>query len=412
MSKVICDVCGTTYPETASACPICGSAKNTTAQTAAGAQQEQEMSYTYVKGGRFSKSNVRKRNNSQELRRAPAEDDDDRGGSNKGLVIVIITLVLAIVVVLAYMGIRYIFPKDPQPSDPPRDTSGQTDPNGPTDPVNPGVPCTALELDKKTVEFTMAGSAHMLSVTADPADTTDPITFASADERIATVSKSGLITAVAGGETTITVTCGNITAECKVICSFGTPIGPTDPTRPDVVIPDGFVLKLNREDFTLSKESESWTLYKETDGVKASDITWVSDAPEIATVVDGKVTGVDYGDATIHATLGDQTVSCIVRVRFHASEVDPDRLKISHTDVTLKEGESFRLTLTTEEGVKVDVEWEVSEEGYVTINGSSITAAASTQEIDGKCVIVSATHEEKTYECVIRVWPKEEEKAE
>ena len=36
MSKVICDVCGTTYPETAQQCPICGCAKNTTAQTVAG----------------------------------------------------------------------------------------------------------------------------------------------------------------------------------------------------------------------------------------------------------------------------------------------------------------------------------------------------------------------------------------
>jgi rubrerythrin len=27
MSKVICDICGTTYPETADNCPICGYAQ-------------------------------------------------------------------------------------------------------------------------------------------------------------------------------------------------------------------------------------------------------------------------------------------------------------------------------------------------------------------------------------------------
>ena len=36
MSKIICDICGTTYPETASHCPICGCAKAGAAQTTAG----------------------------------------------------------------------------------------------------------------------------------------------------------------------------------------------------------------------------------------------------------------------------------------------------------------------------------------------------------------------------------------
>ena len=65
MNKIICDVCGTMYPENASQCPICGCAKpanaavtpeeGTSAENAAGA-------YVYTKGGRFSKNNVRKRN--------------------------------------------------------------------------------------------------------------------------------------------------------------------------------------------------------------------------------------------------------------------------------------------------------------------------------------------------------------
>ena len=28
MSKIICDICGTTYPETADCCPICGCSRN------------------------------------------------------------------------------------------------------------------------------------------------------------------------------------------------------------------------------------------------------------------------------------------------------------------------------------------------------------------------------------------------
>ena len=44
--KVICDVCGTTFPETATHCPICGCAKSPVAQTVAGddMQMNQESS--------------------------------------------------------------------------------------------------------------------------------------------------------------------------------------------------------------------------------------------------------------------------------------------------------------------------------------------------------------------------------
>ena len=74
MSKVICDICGTTYAETAAQCPICGCARTTTAQTMADSTQpsEDNGAYTYVKGGRFSKTNVRKRDKGSDLPRSTA----------------------------------------------------------------------------------------------------------------------------------------------------------------------------------------------------------------------------------------------------------------------------------------------------------------------------------------------------
>ena len=32
MSKIICDICGTTYPDTADCCPICGCSKDAAAE--------------------------------------------------------------------------------------------------------------------------------------------------------------------------------------------------------------------------------------------------------------------------------------------------------------------------------------------------------------------------------------------
>ena len=55
MNKIVCYVCGTSYPENATQCPICGYVQ--TAETSASAGSG-EGSYTYVIGGRFSKANV------------------------------------------------------------------------------------------------------------------------------------------------------------------------------------------------------------------------------------------------------------------------------------------------------------------------------------------------------------------
>ncbi len=427
MSKVICDVCGTTYPETASVCPICGCAKNTTEQTGADiAQGEESGAYTYVKGGRFSKANVRRRN--KKGKGTIAAQNADRESTNKGLVVVVLLLLIAIIAVLGYIGVRFLFPRtEPTPENPGiSQETGDKTPSSSTNPSAPvTVPCTSIELGGKTIQLTEAGMSWQLEVKIGPYNTTDKVAFVSSNEQVAIVRDAGIITdvdddgkliiaanitAVGGGEAIITVTCGEIKAECKIVCTFE-PVGPTtEPTVPEVTVPDGFELKLNRKDFTLTKAGESWTLFKETNGIKPSDITWTVDDPEVATVVDGKVTGVDYGDTTVHATIGDQTVSCTVRVRFQAPEPGTeteDALKMNKTDVTIKVGETFSLTLTDSEGVKMDVQWVASEEGFVTIDGSRITGAADT---DSAGIKITGTYEEKTYTCIVRVrTPKEEQ---
>jgi predicted nucleic acid-binding Zn-ribbon protein len=80
MEEYICDVCGTAFSETDSVCPVCGCAK-TAASHAAGETVEESG---YVKGGRFSKSNVRKRTRSTAVSNTaplvtdiPEVDDED-----------------------------------------------------------------------------------------------------------------------------------------------------------------------------------------------------------------------------------------------------------------------------------------------------------------------------------------------
>ncbi len=77
-------------------------------------------------------------------------------------------------------------------------------------------PCTGIKLDRDTLTIAR-GETATLTATVEPADTTDKVVWSSKDKTIATVDSNGKVSGVKVGETTITATCGNQTASCKVI---------------------------------------------------------------------------------------------------------------------------------------------------------------------------------------------------
>ena len=75
MSKIVCDICGTTYPDTEEQCPICGCAKDVTVSELADELLEQEVSSaapTAVFPGRKKKAPVYDEYDDDEY-----DDDDD-----------------------------------------------------------------------------------------------------------------------------------------------------------------------------------------------------------------------------------------------------------------------------------------------------------------------------------------------
>ena len=62
MSKIICEFCGTSYPEAATQCPICGCVRPANDDEFMDVLEEasQEHEYHFVKGGRFSAKNVKR----------------------------------------------------------------------------------------------------------------------------------------------------------------------------------------------------------------------------------------------------------------------------------------------------------------------------------------------------------------
>lgn len=320
MSKIICDVCGTSYPDTATQCPICGCVR-TPENKKISEDSNTTAGYTYVKGGRFSKSNVRKRmktGNSASVNvtknaKKPAQKAEKNG--ERGLVVAVIVLLLAIIAAVLYITFRFFLPAYISPEQPQTVTTQPTE----TEPVE--ISCEKISLDATTIAFSNVGDTATLTAEVTPADTTDTLEFVSADETVAKISYDGnkaTVTAVAEGKTMVVVTCGTLKVTCNVECVVEEATDATDVTDPSdtttATVPDGAKLEMNREDITLLTWNESWDLY--TGDIPAELISWTTDNAQVATIDNGVVKAVGVGMTTVYGEYNGQKVSCIIRCSF------------------------------------------------------------------------------------------------
>lgn len=330
MSKVICDICGTQYPESAEQCPICGYARTDFLKNAmddseledvAAAPQRQK-----VRGGRFSTNNVRKRNrtsrpaassNQSPKNNQQKQRNQKSNGStvvDKILNILLVIVILALLAVSAYIFIEYFMPNVLH--------GGYSGINGtPTatqavvETTEPSIPCTALNL-RKDYSNTLKniGDATLLNVEVTPQDTTDELKFESSDESVLVVSTQGRVTAVGKGEAVVTITCGQVKIDCKIVSE-----GPAETTEPVTEAPTEALpdvkLAIDKSDFTLSGTGSSYTLQLKCE-LKSNQVKWTSDNEKIAKIDEnGKVTAVGKGTTKVYAKYGEQVAECVVRCK-------------------------------------------------------------------------------------------------
>lgn len=181
------------------------------------------------------------------------------------------------------------------------------------------IPCTQLAVDAAELNFDEAGQSIQLQTAVMPADTTDRVIFSVDDANVVSVTQDGTITAKGPGEATVTVMCGSYTAYCSVYCGFGTEAIEPEEEEPAEEEPapadTGEPLAISAEDISFFEETEA-TILTLTGG-DGSTPEWESSDESVATVdQDGYVVAVSSGTAEISATVGDETVKCIVRCQF------------------------------------------------------------------------------------------------
>lgn len=357
MSKIICDVCGTKYPDSAEQCPICGCIRGAGNKLPAQMPEDEQIQLPerpHVRGGRFSKSNVRKRNrdlptyevekpiirdNPREQIEEEYEEFEPQEKSNVVVNILLVIVILALLAVSGYIFTKYLLPNVMQPEQT-VPTTAQTQPT-PTETeeptTEPRIPCTGLILDEAVALLERQGQQWLINVAVLPETTTDELQYTSSDENVVTVDADGVVTAVGEGNATITIVCGQQQTYCTVAVILSEEPQPTDapaaeetkapsteetaaPTTEETKAPEqentqlkDVKLTLKQSDVTFRANGQQAT-FKLTCGLKASEVQWSSENDKICTVDEnGVVTRTGKGTTNVVVKYGTQEVKIIVR---------------------------------------------------------------------------------------------------
>lgn len=220
---------------------------------------------------------------------------------------------------------------------------------------------TSVSISQPAAQMVI-GETVQLRASVLPTDATDKsVIWASSKQSVATVSSSGLVTALAEGSTTITATAGGKVGSCTVTVS-----------RAIVVVSS---VELNKTSLELIEgESETLTATVKPDDADDKTVTWSSSNASVATVDNGKVTALKEGSATITAKAGDKTATCAVVV---AKKVIPaESIELNKTTLALIKGASETLVATVKpDDTTFEVTWSSSNDAVATVEQDGIVTA-------------------------------------
>ena len=243
----------------------------------------------------------------------------------------------------------------------------------------------SVSISPASKELTV-GETLQLSATVSPSMATrKDITWSSSKSSVASVSASGLVTALGEGTTTITAAADGKKGECTITVS-----------KAFVAVSE---IKLGKTELTLYEgEEETLTASVLPDNATDKTITWTSSDKSIASVESGKVKAVKKGEAKITASAADGgvTASCNVVVR-----VAVESVFINKSIVSLNTGQSETLiaTITPSDASEQSVIWASSDPAIATVEEGLVTAFS----VGTAMITVKTVEGDKTACCEVHV---------
>ncbi len=215
-----------------------------------------------------------------------------------------------------------------------------------------GSSANSVSLNKNVLNLEVGNSETLVATVVG----SSKAVWSTSSASVATVTQSGVVTAVAEGTATITVTAGRATDTCTVTVSKK--------------VQDS--VSLNKNVLNLEVGSSETLLAAVVGGSKA---VWSTSSASIATVnQSGVVTAVAEGIATITVTAGRVTDTCTVTVSKNVQPVQ-DSVSLNKTSLNLEVGSSETLVATVVGGSKAV--WSTSSASIATVNQSGVVTAVA-----------------------------------
>ena len=218
------------------------------------------------------------------------------------------------------------------------------------------------------------GQTQKLTATVAPANATNKtVTWKTSDKNVATVSENGLVTAVGGGDATITCTAqdgSGVKATCKVTVTV--PVSGIQLSQTSAALTVGDTLTLTK------------TIYP-SDATNQA-VTWTSSSDAVASVdSNGKITAKTAGSAVITCkSVSDNSVVGICNVTVKAkvqtpSEIKVNKITLNKTTASVTKGKNLQLTATVAPGnaTKKEVKWSTSNKNVAMVSPSGLVTAKS-----------------------------------
>lgn len=257
------------------------------------------------------------------------------------------------------------------------------------------IPVTGINLTPATASLTSVGATQQLTATVLPANARNKaVTYATSAAGVATVSTSGLITAVANGTANITATTadGGFSKVCAVTVAIPVPVT---------------TINVTPATKTLTAVNATQAMAAEVLPANATNkaVTWSSSAPAVAKVdaSTGVVTALTNGTANIIATAADGSGKTGQGVITVSIPVPVASVSVSPTTATLTSvGATQQLTPTVlpANATNKAVTYSTSAAGVATVSASGLITAVANGTAD---ITVKTTDGAKTAKCAVTV---------
>lgn len=234
-----------------------------------------------------------------------------------------------------------------------------------------------------------AGETATLTATITPSNSKAAVTWASSNIEVATVSSSGVVTAVADGNVQIVASAGGKNATCEVLVGGVTKIS---------VRPDSLTLAIGETSKLKAKITPS----------ELQDVTtikWSSENTAVATVGSstGTVTAVAVGETVISAKGDSKTGKCVLTVI--KERVFVTGVKLSKSTLTLMVGDidTLKATVLPANATTKTVTWSSDKPSFLSVDDKGIITAKASGT--ATITVFSDENPEKKATCVVTIVP-------